>query len=271
MSQKILDVIIPSFKDDRIIRTISSLKVNNFYSSMRLIIIDGDSGEEFINQLQKQIRADDILISERDKGIFDALNKGLDLATNEYIYWLGSDDFVSPSFDFEKSLENAAIGNDPGFVARTHYFNNKGVTRPLYYNRITLSDYKRGVHVPHFSSVWKREIIGELRFVLEYKIASDYDFFFRLLAKCQKVSVLNENLVYMQEGGNSSRGFRQRLKGTKELFNIHRSHTNTLSGIYFVFRRYYLKITLKIRKKDLSGVDIIEDLSAIINRLLMKN
>lgn len=261
-----IDVIIPSFKDKRIIRSILSIKACEIADQFKIIIVDGGSGDEFLDEIRPYLREHDILHSERDEGIFDALNKGLDLATGEYIFWIGSDDFINPTFNFSNTLEILAQSDVAGVVGRTHYFNPTGLTRPLYYKTISLGTYKRGVHVPHFSSIWKNEAIGDLRFDLKYRIASDYDFFFLLLKQIgrNRVVTVEESLTYMQEGGNSSRSIPQRLKGTKELFRIHVSHTNFIMGMFFVVARYWLKITLKLRKRKFKDTFIVGDLSDIL-------
>ncbi len=261
-----IDVIIPSFKDKRIIRSILSIKASESADQFRIIIVDGGSGQEFVDEIKPYLRENDILNSEPDKGIFDALNRGLDLATSEYIFWIGSDDFINPSFDFVSALEALEQSDVAGIVGRTHYFNPTGLTRPLYYKKISLSTYKRGVHVPHFSSIWKKEAIGELRFDLKYRIASDYDYFFLLLKQIgnDRVITIDESLTYMQEGGNSSRSIPQRLKGTKELFRIHVSHTNVVMGVFFVIARYWLKISLKLRNRKFRDTHIVGDLSDVL-------
>ena len=261
-----IDVIIPSFKDKRIIRSILSIKASESADLFRIIIVDGGSGQEFVDEIKPYLRKHDILNSEPDQGIFDALNKGLDLTTSAYIFWIGSDDFINPNFNFVSALETLQQSDVAGIVGRTHYFSPTGLTRPLYYKKISLSTYKRGVHVPHFSSIWKKEAIGDLRFDLKYSIASDYDYFFVLLKKIgsQKVITIDESLTYMQEGGNSSRSIPQRLKGTKELFRIHVSHTNFIMGLFFIIARYWLKISLKFRKRNFKDTHIVGDLSQIL-------
>ena len=260
-----LDIIIPSFRDARIIRTIASIRANTFYPQTRLLIIDGGSDEPLLAEIGQELRTSDILISEPDKGIFDALNKGLDHCTSDFIYWLGSDDFINPDFDFQVALDQFEDDQVVGVVGKTYYFDEGGITRPLYYREYTLNSYKNGRHIPHFSSIWKRDFIGELRFDLQYWISSDYDFFFRLFErlKDRRVIALEDVLVYMQEGGNSSRDVKRQLEGVQQLREIHQKHTNFIGGIKFVLLRYMIKIKLKVGFKLQGKAPIIDHLSKI--------
>ena len=94
---------------------------------------------------------------------------------------------------------------------------------------------------------------------------SDYDFFFNLLKlnKIKRVVTSNDTLVYMQEGGYSSKNFVRRMAGVKELFKIHRIHTNLFFATYFIINRYLYKIYLKISFSKAS-VPIIDHLSMIL-------
>ena len=100
-----ISIIIPSFNDARIERTVKSVLHQKFNrKDMQIIILDGGSDKnEFatiLNFLEKEC---DILISEPDNGIFDGLNKGLDLANGELIFMIGSDDYLISNLAFEKA------------------------------------------------------------------------------------------------------------------------------------------------------------------------
>ena len=102
-----IDVIIPSFNDKRIINTIKTIKnfeVLNNINIFKLIIIDGGSDFILTTLIKNNISTNDLLLIERDNGIFDALNKGLNAATNDFIWWIGSDDLLNiniPNYYFE--------------------------------------------------------------------------------------------------------------------------------------------------------------------------
>ena len=120
-----IDIIIPTLNDLRIKRTFKSLKLNSFYNKLKLIILDGGSNEQYKKLLLSNLRDQDTLISENDNGIFDALNKGILNSTSDIVYWLGSDDFINPDFDFQQVIDLYKNDVDLTLLSyRTIYFKN---------------------------------------------------------------------------------------------------------------------------------------------------
>ena len=86
-------IVIPSFNDLRIIETISSINQQNYpRNKIEIIISDGGSDEKIIDEIKSSITENDNLLIEKDEGIFDGINKGLQKSKNEIIFALGSDD-----------------------------------------------------------------------------------------------------------------------------------------------------------------------------------
>ena len=245
-----IDIIIPTLNDLRIKRTFKSLKLNSFYNKLKLIIVDGGSHEQYKKLLISNLRDQDTLISENDKGIFDALNKGILNSKSEIIYWLGSDDFINPSFDFQNVFNCFKNDNDLALLSyRSIYFKNSKITRMIEFNNPSINKYIYGNHFPHFSTFVKGDLCRKLNFNLEYKIASDYDFFFYFLKKKLKCLSFSNTLVYVEEGGNSN----NLINNLIELIKIQKKHTNLIIAVIGISLRYFYKILSKIfynKKKD---------------------
>ena len=245
-----IDIIIPTLNDLRIKRTFKSFKLNSFYNKLKFIIIDGGSNEQYINLLMSNLRQQDTIISEKDNGIFDALNKGILNSTSDIVYWLGSDDFINPDFDFQQVVD--LYKNDKNLALlsyRTIYFKNNKITRNIEFNNPTLMRYIYGNHFPHFSTFVKGNLCRKLKFNIEHKIASDYDFFFYFLKNNLKCLSFSNTLVYVEEGGNSN----YLPNNLIELFKILKKNTNFIIAIIGITLRYFFKITSKISydsKKD---------------------
>lgn len=260
-----IDIIIPSYKDIRILRTIKSLNISPNRNIIKLIVIDGGSNNSLLELIKSNLNVSDILISEKDKGIFDALNKGLDLAKSNYVYWLGSDDFINVDYDFSSVVEQFIVNPNLDCVCSTTIFFNKSkVTRVFSIKKINLFLYKSGIHLPHFSTIWRRCTIDKIRFDLNYKVASDYDFFFKVfLSKNINVKIDSNILVYMEEGGNSTAGISQRFKGFKDIFSIHNKHTNIFRTIPAIILRYSTKLFEKYNHRK-SHTLIIDKITKLI-------
>jgi len=245
-----IDIIIPTLNDLRVKRTFNSIKKNNLYKNLKLIIIDGGSSAEYITLLKSNLRTQDTLLSENDNGIFDALNKGILNSKSEIVYWLGSDDFINPNFDFQQVMDFYKNDNDLALLSyRSIYFENNKITRKIEFNNPTLSRYIYGNHFPHFSTFIKGSLCRKFKFNLEYKIASDYDFFFYFLKNNLKCLSFPNTLVYVEEGGNSN----YLPNNLMELFKILKKHTNFIIAIIGIALRYCFKIFSKTfynRKTD---------------------
>ena len=100
MREKIkISIIILSFNDIRVLEAIKSVQAFNDNNEVAIIVIDGGSEDELVKEINSMLSKEDLLISEKDNGIFDGLNKGLNYSKGDYIGWLGSDDFFSSQFN----------------------------------------------------------------------------------------------------------------------------------------------------------------------------
>ena len=219
---KKIDIIIPSFNDIRIVKTIKSVRNADDCNCARIIVIDGGSTQEVLTQISKYLFQNDILISEPDHGIFDALNKGLDTSKSEYIGWLGSDDYYSKDFKISKLLEELSE-KDIVIYDTTHI--KSGVVRRKTYARMTNAfTVKLGFNNPHYSTFLNRRTIGTNRFKTTLK-SSDIEFFLRIFSQNSRVLKVNEVSTFMELGGYSTRSATAILERAYELWSVYRAHT----------------------------------------------
>ena len=95
MQNRPLTIIVASYNDPRIVRTIKSIRDFDDNNKVSILVVDGGSDSAIVELISSNLTDIDLLISEPDQGVFDALNKGLDACSSEYIGWLGADDFFS--------------------------------------------------------------------------------------------------------------------------------------------------------------------------------
>ena len=91
-----LSFVIPSFQDIRILETIESIHKIDVPSSdcIEIIVQDAGSSNEILDKIKNKLKKNDKLFLEKDKGIFDGINKGLKNTTGDLIATLGTDDRV---------------------------------------------------------------------------------------------------------------------------------------------------------------------------------
>jgi glycosyltransferase involved in cell wall biosynthesis len=212
-----ISVIIPNYNDLRIKRSIRSVQ-NQTYTNFELIIIDGGSKNEELLNFYQTLSCK--VIIEKDNGIFDALNKGVSMATGDVIYLMGSDDILSSNDIFENVIHSFDETID-GVCIGCEFFNNNGeIIRKWYPQKVTSKRILNGIMPPHFSLFMRRKIydkVGLFRFKEDKSIACDTKWLIDLaiLVPGLKVKVHSSSCLYMQYGGDStqslSRVFKQFL------------------------------------------------------------
>ena len=171
------------------------------------IIVDGNSSDgtrEFLEQTPN-IR----FISEKDKGIYDALNKGYALARNDYIGVLHTDDFFVDEMVLSDIQELFLSGADVVY-ADLDYVSREVPDKLIRKWKSGLFDYrdlKFGWMPPHPTMFIKKEVFTKIgEYDLQYKVSSDYDFMLRVLKeKTLRISYLPRTIVRMRMGGVSNK------------------------------------------------------------------
>ena len=101
-----VSIITVSYNSEKTIeQTIFSVN-NQTYSNIEHIFIDGHSSDNTVEIIRKKSKRDNLIISEKDKGIYDGMNKGLKYSNGDLIFILNSDDVFLVLIRFQKSLKN---------------------------------------------------------------------------------------------------------------------------------------------------------------------
>ncbi|MEI8141450.1 MAG: glycosyltransferase family 2 protein [Chitinophagia bacterium] len=240
-----VSIITVCFNSEKTIeRTINSVLSQN-YSNIEYIIVDGDSKDSTIQIIEKYKNSIQKLVSEKDDGIYDAINKGISISTGDIVGILNSDDIFSnqniitdvaklfiekPQLD--SIIGNIAFINDKEKIVRVY---NSKSWRP---NR-----FEYGFMPPHPSFYCKRELFHKFGgYKKDYKIAADYELLIRFL-KIHQISYyqLNTIMVYMNLGGVSTNGFKSTFLLNHEVKRA--CLENGLSTNYLkLYSKYFLKI-----------------------------
>ncbi len=200
--------------------------LNQTHKNIEYIIIDGGSKDgtfEVINKYRDKIAK---FVSEPDKGIYDAMNKGLKLATGEIIGTLNSDDFYTDENAIETVVR--AIGDSGASGASVCWGDLIYVKKdkPDEIKRIWKSSvyqegkFKAGWHPPHPTFFVRREIYEKYGyFNLDFSIAADYELMLRFLEKYKiKSCYIDRVLVKMRVGGKSNKSILNIIKANIECY-----------------------------------------------------
>jgi len=220
--------------------------LNQKYEDIEYIVVDGlstDGTMEILSQFEGQITQ---LVSARDFGIYDALNKGLSMATGDVIGFLHSDDYFA-SNDVVASIarEMESHSMDLIYADLDFFHQNTPEKSTRFYSSSFFKPWMmRFALQPAHPTVYARKSVYERvgNFNLDYKISADFDWLLRclVLAKC-KSKYLKQTFVKMQMGGASTGGIKSVIRHNAEDLRILKSH-----GIYSNWMFVVLKYTYKI-------------------------
>lgn len=199
-------------------RTIKSI-VNQTYKNIEYIIIDGKSTDgtlAVIEQYKTQIAK---IVSEPDKGIYDAMNKGLKMATGDYILFMNSGDEIYDEHTVEDIFETS-----PGadiYYGETEMYNDNweslGRRRHEAPEEFNWTSFKYGMNVSHQAIYIRRSII--VPYDLTYKYSSDIDWIIKAAKKASSIVNVKRYVAKYLVGGMSKKKHRESLKERFKIFS----------------------------------------------------
>ncbi len=195
--------------------------LNQDYNDIEYIVVDGGSNDGTLVILEKYKHRFAKFISEKDEGLYHALNKGLSFASGDVVGILHSDDFYihkSVLSNYVKEFKKSncdAVYSDLYYVdaIRTDKIKRKWKSG-LYYHGAFLN----GWMPPHPTFFAKREVYQRLGFFnLKFKTSADYELMLRFIHKHQiSLSYLPEFTVKMRTGGQSNSSLKNRANANRE-------------------------------------------------------
>lgn len=208
--------------------TLESLN-SQTYQDIEYIIVDGQSRDATLALIPTVTERVATIISEPDKGIYDALNKGIKAATGDIIGFLHSDDLLAYPQVIEDVVNQFKNDQCDAVYGDLEYVSKEDVTKVVRFWKS--GKFKRfkmhfGWMPPHPSFYMKRELYTQWGgFNLEYKISADYDSLIRYLwVHKAKISYLPKVLTRMRVGGMSNRSLKNMIQKSREDVHVMRKH-----------------------------------------------
>lgn len=205
------------------------------YKDIEYILVDGESADSTVNIIKDFASHYPFIryVSESDKGIYDAINKGIEMATGEVIGLLNSDDELyhpKTIAHIVQQMEQTGADILYGNLLYCRYdaieHNPPRVVRYWESNDFCPKDLKRGWMPAHPTLYCKREVFDRVGlYRTDFRIAADYEFVLRAFSQPQvKTTYLPEIIVRMEVGGISNRDIRSMLLKSKEDRRIMKIH-----------------------------------------------
>lgn len=238
-----ISVITVSFNSEKTIeRTILSV-INQNYKDFEYIIIDGKSSDSTIKICEKYSKYITKIISEKDSGIYDAMNKGIVNASGDIISIINSDDYFTHKNCLTEVAENFSDDIDLLLGDVEIFSEATKKKKRLYSSGIFFPFLSRfGIQPPH-PATFIRKSAYEKHGVYKttYRIAADFELLTRFISVNRlKYRKIKKTFVLMSDGGISNSSLRVRNKTTHEIIESlkdNKIHTN----IFFVNLRFLIK------------------------------
>lgn len=193
--------------------TLKSVKEQSF-KLYEHIIIDGASTDRTLDIIQQSGIENLILVSEKDHGLYDAMNKGLGIATGDYVIFLNSGDTFHTHFTLNK-IASAIFDNDyPGIVygqtqivdINRERIGDRHLTAP---ENLTLNSFKEGMVVCHQAFIVLRKLTDN--YDTRYRFSADYEWCIRCLQRSQRNLYIDDTLIDYLTDGLSVQNMKQSL------------------------------------------------------------
>ena len=228
-----------------VLRAITSIK-RQTYKNVQIVVVDGESQDNTIALVKPMLDDNDILLSEPDSGIYDALNKGLAIAGGDIIAFLHSDDLFYDD-NILSTVVDALYPDDVDIVYGDVLFfsakKEKKTVRKYRSDKLSKKNLAWGKMPAHPAMFIKRRVYEKIGyFKTDFQIAADYEFMCRLVNYRPLNSVyLPQIFVRMQLGGISTGGFRNTILLNKEVMRA--LNTNDIySNMLMLLSKYPSKI-----------------------------
>jgi len=200
--------------------TVESVNAQN-YANKEYIIVDGGSTDwtlDILNTCKDRI---DFMISEKDRGIYDAMNKGILASTGDIIGILNSDDFYADNLVLSKVVKAFKESKCDCLYGDLVYVSRADASKVVRYwesGNFDITKLNNGWMLPHPTFFVRKSIYDKYGlYNTELESAADYEMILRLLHKHKiNVSYMSEIMIKMRMGGKSNRSLWNRLKANNE-------------------------------------------------------
>lgn len=204
---------------DTIECTIKSV-INQTYKNIEYVIVDGGSTDGTLQIIEKYRNCIDQFISEPDKGIGDGFNKGISMATGEWIGMINADDWYA--LDAVENIMHGTSGDDYVCCGNIRLMGANGIERD---KKSKVSWLNFGMYIMHPSCFVRRSVYHSVgQYDIALRIAMDFDMFLRIKSHGYSIRYVDSMVAYMRLGGVSN----DTVKMHREELKVMRRHLHGL-------------------------------------------
>ncbi|WP_138500749.1 glycosyltransferase family 2 protein [Nostoc sp. PA-18-2419] len=240
-----ISIVTPVYNSEKTLeRTILSVINQNLDSELEYILIDGSSTDKTLEIIDKYSNKINIIVSEKDKGTYDAMNKGIALATGNIIGIINSDDWYNDAAlksveqEFRKNPEVSIIHSPVKNYCKGEYLST------FIPGKLENMPFK--FTIAHPSCFVKKQVYNRLGlFDLNYPMAADYDFLFRAYIGGYKFECLDTPLASFSLDGTTGK-LTNKLRLIQESWRVSAKFVDKMSSdIKYQHSNFYINWFLR--------------------------
>lgn len=236
-------IITVAFNAEKFIEpTIKSI-IGQTYQQLEYIIIDGASKDGTVDIIKKYNDKIDNWISEPDKSLYDAMNKGIRISTGDYLLFMNAGDRIKESTSLEKMMDGHQFADL--IYSKAAFVDEKNNTRPWHKatpqpDQLSSKSFMNGMVICHQCMLVKKSLVPFYK-LEPWKIASDIDWSMSLMKKVKTKHFYDDIFCLFLEGGLSND---RRMKAVKERFRISWEHFGLVPTLV-----QHFKIALQVLRR----------------------
>lgn len=264
-----ISIITTTLNSDKSLAYTLSSVMEQTYKNFEHIIVDAGSVDETINILKKYPIKNKKIFLKKNSSIYEAINFGIDKSCGDYIIILHSDDILYNSNTIYKLVKKIKKNKkDTIILGSVHYYKlNQFQKSVRYYPSIGFKTwmFRFGLMPPHTAAIIPNQIAKKYLYNSKFTIASDFDFFLKIL-KIKKINykLVNNCIVRMRTGGISGKNIFSHIRSSTEILTSLKNN-KIYSNIFFVYSRFIFKFfQFFYKKKKLENFKIKKNLKKYI-------
>tara|TARA_B100001057_G_scaffold186294_1_gene187093 strand:- start:14520 stop:15287 length:768 start_codon:yes stop_codon:yes gene_type:complete len=244
--QPLISIITVSFNSSKTIQDTFDSIGSQSYERIEYIVVDGNSSDGTKDIIEENLKIISKKVSEPDKGIYDAMNKGISMCSGEIIGILNSDDVYSNNKVISEVVNAFTLTNTDLVYGNIDYVSEdlKRIIRKWRSSPFKKKAFTKGWHPPHPAFFVKRKVYEEIgTYDLALNIAADFEFMYRAIEiHSYKSFFINKVLTKMRVGGESNRSIKNILKGNSQVRKSFLKHGVYVNSVIYTIRRLIPKI-----------------------------
>lgn len=215
------------------------------YRNIEYILIDGGSKDNTLQIVSKYRNHISKVVSEPDQGLYDAMNKGIRLATGDYLCFLNAGDELHENETLQKMVHSLHTQELPDVIYgetaivdnQGHFLHMRRLSAP---EQLNWKSFKKGMLVCHQAFFARRELAIHYLYDLQYRFSADFDWCIRIMKQAKYLHNTRLTLIDYQKEGMTTQNHKASLK---ERFRIMVKHYGWISTVlhhgWFVIRLFY--------------------------------